>query len=110
MRKVLLDEGVPHGVRGWLTDHEVVTVQWLGWDGIKNGQLLTSAKNQGFEVIITADQQWPYQQNLPEHHVGIIVITNSNWLLLRSNTVVREALLVAVEVVQPGEISVVEVV
>lgn len=110
MRKVLLDEGVPHGVRAWLIDHDVFTVQWLGWEGIKNGQLLAAAYKEGFEVIITADQQWPNQQNLPAFHVGIIVVANSNWLILRGNVLAHDSLLSEVETIQLGEIRVVDVV
>ena len=41
--RVLLDENIPHGVRGLPSDHEVFTVANLDWAGMKNGQLLKAS-------------------------------------------------------------------
>jgi hypothetical protein len=38
-RRVLLDESVPHDLLLHLGDFDVVTVQALGWAGMKNGAL-----------------------------------------------------------------------
>jgi predicted nuclease of predicted toxin-antitoxin system len=38
--KVLLDENLPHQLRGELPGHEVITVKYMGWHGIRNGELL----------------------------------------------------------------------
>jgi hypothetical protein len=35
--RVLLDENLPHDLAQALPEHEVVTVQGLGWSGLKNG-------------------------------------------------------------------------
>jgi hypothetical protein len=42
--KVLLDENLPQKLRLSLTAHEVVTVSYKGWGGLKNGELLNSAE------------------------------------------------------------------
>jgi hypothetical protein len=42
--KVLLDENLPQKLRLSLTGHEVVTVSYKGWGGLKNGELLRSAE------------------------------------------------------------------
>lgn len=39
MKRVLVDEGVPHHVRGWVAGADVFSVQWLGWTGIKTVNL-----------------------------------------------------------------------
>jgi hypothetical protein len=69
--KVLLDECTPHVLKRLLTDVEITTVQELGWSGITNGSLLKRAESQ-FDVLITSDQNWKYQQNLASLRLGII--------------------------------------
>ena len=48
--RVLLDEGVPRGLRAELPGHEVKTVAEAGWAGAKNGTLLQLAATQ-FDVL-----------------------------------------------------------
>ena len=59
--KVLLDECTPHVLKRLLTNVEITTVQEMGWPGITNGALLRRAEGQ-FDVLITSDQNWKYQQ------------------------------------------------
>ena len=63
--RVLLDEQLPRQLATELTDHEVRTVQQQGWAGLTNGELLRRAADEGFQVLITADQNLEFQQNLP---------------------------------------------
>jgi hypothetical protein len=49
--KVLLDENLPHLLRNNLGDHEVFTVRYQGWAGLKNGELIKTAEDDGFEVF-----------------------------------------------------------
>ena len=41
--KLLLDENLPHELRHELHGHEVATVAYMGWRGIRNGELLRHA-------------------------------------------------------------------
>ena len=45
--KVLLDENLPHDLRKLLPGHDVFTVAYLGWAGVKNGELLRRAAADG---------------------------------------------------------------
>jgi hypothetical protein len=54
--KVLLDENLRHRLRHRLGSHEAFTVSYMGWSGLKNGELLKAAEEGGFEVFITGDQ------------------------------------------------------
>ena len=63
--RVLLDESVPVQVRGALLGHDVQSVSDLGWKGLENGELLTSAEQVGFEVLVIADKNLRHQQNRP---------------------------------------------
>lgn len=72
--RVLLDENLPHQLRGLFEDNmEVVTVSYRGWQGQENGELLRIAENE-FDAFITMDQGIPNQQNLREIKIGIIVL------------------------------------
>jgi hypothetical protein len=62
--KVLLDENLPHLLRNKLGDHDVFTVRYKGWAGLKNGELLKTAEDDGLEAFITGDQTISYEQNL----------------------------------------------
>lgn len=43
--RVLLDENVPHDLIPQFAGHDVLTVQGLGWAGVKNGDLLERARD-----------------------------------------------------------------
>lgn len=47
-----------------LTGHDVFTVSYKGWTGLRNGQLLQKAEEDGTEVILTGDRTLVYEQNL----------------------------------------------
>lgn len=59
--KLLLDECVTHRLRRDLAGHEVHTVQDAGLKGLENGELLKAAAGV-YEVLVTVDQNIPYQQ------------------------------------------------
>ena len=48
-------------------------VQEMGWSGIKNGALLSLADAE-FDVLITIDQGFEYQQNLKERKIAILLL------------------------------------
>ena len=72
--RVLLDECVPHRLRQSLTGHSVATVAFMGWRGIKNGALLALMSANGFEVLLTLDQNLRYQQNLAAAGVAVVLL------------------------------------
>ncbi len=57
--KILLDEHFAPRLRHQFPDHEVVTTSYAGWNGLKNGELLTIAEQTGFEVFVTATRISP---------------------------------------------------
>lgn len=82
--RVLLDENLPHKLRGLLQDHEVVTVAYLNWAGIRNGELLRVAEDAGFDVLITSDQGIPHQQNLAGRKIAILMLSTPDWNVFRT--------------------------
>ena len=98
-RKLLLDENIPHKTRELLAQHEVFTVAYMGWAGIKNGDLLDAAEREGFEVLVTSDQGFPHQQNLQGRKIAIVVLGNQQWPVLRAHV---QAVVDAVNTALPG--------
>jgi hypothetical protein len=77
--KILLDESAPQKLRLLIEDHVVVTVAYQGWSGLKNGTLLTIAEDAGYDLVITADQEIAYQQNLTGRKLALLVLSTNNW-------------------------------
>jgi len=73
---VLLDQGVPAPLRHHLTEHSVKTASQQGWGTLSNGELLKAAEAAGFHVLLTADKNLAYQQNLKERAIAIVVLGN----------------------------------
>lgn len=71
MKKVILDENLPQSLRHHLTEFDAVTVQYLGWSGIQNGELISLVDGR-FDVFLTADQNLRYQQNLKSRKIAIV--------------------------------------
>jgi predicted nuclease of predicted toxin-antitoxin system len=71
--KLLLDECVPQRLRNDFPVHEVYTINDLGLRGIKNGKLLSAAARE-FDVLITVDQQIPFQQNLLKFDLALLIL------------------------------------
>ena len=57
--KVLLDECLPLDFRHSFPSHAAHTVEWAGFKGKKNGDLLRAAEAAGYEVLLTVDQGMP---------------------------------------------------
>ena len=75
--KVLLDESVPRALGFELAGHHVRTAQSQGFSTLSNGKLMQAMLDEGFEVLITFDQNLPYQQN-EELPVAVIVLIAPN--------------------------------
>ena len=70
--RVLLDECTPRRLKRDLPGLEVVHVTDLGWQGRRNGRLLASMREAGFDTLITVDRNLQFQQNVPA--AGMIVV------------------------------------
>ena len=71
--RLLLDESVPVRLRRSLPSHSVKAVVEMGWGGVKNGALLTLASKE-FDAFLTVDKNLPYQQNVANLPVAVIVL------------------------------------
>lgn len=103
---VLLDQGTPVGIRNALPEHTVKTAAEQGWSTLLNGQLLGAAEEAGFDVLLTTDTSLPYQQNLQDRKLAVVVIQRNRWRLVRR---VLPQIAAAVKAVTPGSWELVEV-
>ncbi|MFN8485982.1 MAG: hypothetical protein U0350_00240 [Caldilineaceae bacterium] len=74
--KILIDESLPRYTLQIVQGYEAYTVQYMGWSGIKNGELLSHAEGQ-FDVFLTADKNLRYQQNLVGRTLALIIFPSN---------------------------------
>ncbi|HYP41797.1 MAG TPA: DUF5615 family PIN-like protein [Chloroflexia bacterium] len=106
--KLLVDEGLPQQLRHYFPGHDAATVGYMGWRGIKNGELLNLAEAQGFDVLLTADQNLPFQQNISKRKIAVIVLVARD-IQLETLEVLMPAITEALEAIQAGKVVYVRV-
>ena len=101
MRRILLDENLPKRLARELGD-QTSTVQEEGWAGLTNGELLRRAAA-SFDVLVTADQNLHYQQNLKNAGLGVVVVAAPSNRLADLEPLLPE-ILSAIDRVEVGEL------
>jgi predicted nuclease of predicted toxin-antitoxin system len=76
--KILLDHNLDRRLKNYLTEYETATTQEQNWADVLNGELLTLAEENGFDVLLTADSNIKNQQNLSNHKISILVLRAFN--------------------------------
>lgn len=102
--KVIFDENVPLPLQQFLADHAVTTVQQEGWAGIENGDLLKLVDGK-FDVLVLADKNPRYQQNLKQRRVALVERPTNRWSAL---TRLADKIALAVENSTAGGYTIVE--
>ncbi len=82
--RILVDECVPRPIRRALPGHDVLTAQQAGFGGYKNGRLLKAAEDT-FDLLITADKNLHYQQNLTDRKLAILLLSTNDMDLILAN-------------------------
>jgi predicted nuclease of predicted toxin-antitoxin system len=72
--RVLIDESLPIELADELPYASTSTVRAEDWLGLRNGVLLRAAVARGFTVIVTADGDLKYQQNLRKIGIAAVVV------------------------------------
>jgi hypothetical protein len=83
---ILFDHVTPGGIARFLTGHTVIKAKDRGWDTLTNGDLLAEAERAGFNVLLTADKNMRYQQNLTGRRIALVVLSTPQWPLVRLHT------------------------
>ena len=77
--KILFDNGTPRSIARVLTGHEVTRARQIGWHELGNGELIQSAEEAGYELLLSTDKNIRYQQNLTGRKIAIVVLTDQQW-------------------------------
>jgi hypothetical protein len=83
--KVLFDENIPHDLRRVLSSLDPVTVQYLGWAGLKDGELLNAAEAYGFDVLVTGDKTVQFEQNMKRRTIAVVALSAPHWPLIKDH-------------------------
>ncbi len=83
--KLLFDQGTPVPLRNHLLNHIVETAYEKGWSNLKNGDLLTRAEAEGFDALVTTDQNLRLQQNLKARRISVLVLLTTNWPRIKNH-------------------------
>jgi len=103
--KVLLDENLDHALRNLLAPHEVVTVAFMGWAGLKNGDLLQTAEQQGIQVLLTGDTTLHLEQNLTGLRLAVVALSAIQLPIIREHVA---RIVAAIDAAAPGSFQMVD--
>jgi hypothetical protein len=92
--RILFDVNVPRPLARLLTRHNVEHADQLGWRELSNGDLLSAA-----DLMLTADTNLRYQQNLSGRRISIVALSTNAWPIVRDNV---QKIIEAVEASTPG--------
>jgi predicted nuclease of predicted toxin-antitoxin system len=91
--KLLLDENLPKRLKEHFAEHEIYTVRDMGWNGVKNGELLKLMIADGFHVLITFDKNLQFQQNFAKYTLPIVVLNEFDNTYLTLKELVPQTIL-----------------
>jgi predicted nuclease of predicted toxin-antitoxin system len=77
--RILFDHSTPAPLASYLSGHSVTKAKNRGWDKLTNGDLLAEAEKAGFDVLLTADNNMRYQQNLTDPKIALVVLSTPQW-------------------------------
>ena len=103
---ILFDQATPVPLRPCLKGHTVRTAAQQGWDRFRNGDLLKAAEEAGFEMLLTTDKNFCFQQNLAGRKIAVLVLGQQQWNLLRP---LVQLVVDAVDAAAPGSYAEVEI-
>jgi predicted nuclease of predicted toxin-antitoxin system len=105
--KILLDECLPLDFRHSFSSHEAHTVQWAGFKGKSNGELLRAAELAGYDVLLTVDQAIPQQQDAAGRKLSIILI-RSRTNQIQDLLPFVDTILAALKLIQPCQMVIID--
>lgn len=77
------------------------TLAEKGWSNKDNGELLNLAEREGYDILVTTDQNLRHQQSMAGRRLGIVVLLSTAWPLIRLRTADIDR---AIAAVRPGGI------
>jgi hypothetical protein len=77
----------------------------MGWNGFKNGMLLQTAQDDGFDVLVSGDQTLGYEQSPIGRRLAIVALSSIEWRIIKDYLT---QILSAVDSAVPGSFQTVE--
>ena len=103
---ILFDQNVPVPIRQFLKGHTVKTAWEQNWDKLSNGHLLARAETAGFDLLITCDQGFAFQQSLKQRRIAIVLLRSGQWPYIKP---AMAQIVEAVNAARPGSLTIVEI-
>jgi predicted nuclease of predicted toxin-antitoxin system len=100
--RILIDECLNWRLSRALTGHYSVSVQKMGWGGIKNGALLTLAEKE-FDVFLTGDRNLSLQQDVTKYEIAVVVLHTPSTQLHHTLPLIAKVL-AALPSLKPGQV------
>ncbi len=103
--RVLPDENLDHALRNLLGPHEVVTVAFMGWASLKNGELLRTAEDNRIDVLLTGDGTLRHELNVTGRRLAIVVLPAIQLPIIRNHL---PKIIAAIDDTAPGSFRTVD--
>ncbi len=104
---MLLDECLPRKLKREFVGHDVFTIDEAGFKGLRNGNLIQSASEAGFEILVSVDKNIEHQQNKTSLSLAILVLSAQSNRLESLLPLMEEALKILKDI-KTGEIITIE--
>jgi hypothetical protein len=101
--RVLLDECVDEHLRHEFKEHECQTARYAGLAGLENGELLRAAEAAKFDVLLTVDRGFEYQQSLGNRKIAVVIFCGKS-ILLEDIVPLVPTCLDHLKSIQPGQV------
>jgi hypothetical protein len=103
---ILFDHSTPAPLAPFLTGHTVTKAKDRGWDRLTNGDLLSEAERAGFDLLLTADNNMRYQQNLTGRRIALVVLSTPQWPRVQLHV---EKIMAVLNSAKPGSYTEIEI-
>jgi predicted nuclease of predicted toxin-antitoxin system len=103
--RILFDHNTPDPLRHSLKSHTVETAAGKGWEQLRNSRLMDAAEADGFDLLITCDKGFQYEQNLRHRKIRIVLLNRGNWPDIKLSI---PRILDAIDGASPGSCTIVE--
>lgn len=104
--RLLLDENLPKRLKLDFPEHEVYTVRDKGWDGKKNGELMSLMVDNEFDALLTFDKNLQHQQNFNKYSIPVLILNSSNNTYLTLKDLVPQIKKILSGIIRPGGIEI----
>lgn len=104
--RVLFDHSTPAPLAKHLTGHSVAKAKDCGWDQLSNGDLLAEAERAGYDILLTADKNMRYQQNLTGRKIALVVLSTPQWPRVQLHI---DKITAVLDVAKPGSYAEIEI-